>query len=1572
MLTISSSRRSVLSLLNGNRSPYIAFPFIADGNVSYTVQRQNPETVQFDGSLQVLADSAEGGAGVAKLSYQVPENGVSLKQVGIMRGKKVFSLIVCPYFDNPSSKTLTYFDAVNVTLTSDKPFPQDFDKPSAAILSRLTNKVASTQPKPTGSFNRILVNREGIYHITGYDLDTSGVDISGFTSQNLTLWNHGKQIPIFVYTPGGTQFTADSYIEFYGTQNLVNYSGGRPDLYLDPFSENNVYFLTKDSTVSAERLITESGALNTANSPTDLSGYSFTKTVHLEQDKKFERLDQADLDQPYDRRDHWFWAEVSSNQMITVPFTLSYPDTTSVQPLFFTAAFHGITHLDGTNGSPNVPNEHQAELFINQTHVLSSTWDDQNLDITRVGPDANIPQSVLHNGANNFQVYDANQGNIAVATFAFNWVEMSYQRLYVADQDYIRFTVPDNAQPGYYKFLIQNFRSSSISVYRLNESKITDVTIEQLNSSRSKQGYAALFQSYVQSTQNEFIAVSDSGKLKPAGIEEIPDPGLSSYDYSADYIMVVNESLDDITKAVDPNNPVSQLASWYNDHGTKTLVVDVDEVYDDFSYGIKSPYGIKSFLSYAYHNWSSAPKYVLFVGKGSWNTKNGGDSTNLIPVMLYQTYTFGATSADNFYACVDGDDPIPDIAVGRIPAVTADQLKFTVAKILGYYSNEKFGWQNSALLIAGEENEFHIQTDSIVHTMIPPNFFINRLYTSIQDPEVDTKYYGTTTNLLSYIGQGTALVNFMGHGGGAIWADNGILTNDQVANISNKGKYPFVTSMTCFTGAFDGQEGYPLSSTLLFAQDKGAVGVLASAGLGWMYNDFFMDGELIPLIFDSPSFNSSVGYDLLSAKAQYYASYYYWPQAVTMVNQYNLIGDPAFVIQLPQNNSAVKLSSYTLSAGQNDTVSVSGGPVGGAGTIQLTNDAGDVLAQNNITLSGSGSGTSYVSLPGNIAGVGHVKAYLYNASTQSSSSVDFSSGGSFAEVSGFTITESGGLFHILISAHASSTPAITSLSFVGQVYSPPLSGGGKLVGSLSILLSPSLNEYSGIGNLGSDSLKPGDVITGNLKAILADGTVLSSPQVSYTTPGAADLSAFSSQGYANVNSSIKVVADSSMRLQAEIYDLNKVAIKNVRVDFYDGQRGQGTFLGNTRVSFDTATQELATVSTILSPGNHIIYVYLVLDSLTEGFDLHPEKDYAYNNIQINFVVANSAEVVTVDSSAMLEGAPVGGIFLAQRTTVSLYNQPLIMTAKEKNNATQFYEFASMSGTQPQSYSLSVSIYNPDSTTKANLAALHLYEFDSRTRTLNIVAGSAYSNEKVTGTVSGLGIFTAAYSTDQTPPQVTISVGDQFFTDGDFVPPDPRFSFLLHDEDGINLSRKNLDIELDNTPVNNSAIVLPDTVTDPTSVTAAVQLPTQANGQHTIRITAEDANGNTKTDSVRFTVKSDFSLRVYGCYPNPFVNQTFIAFVVTSGNPIDGVQIKIYTVSGRLVKTIRYPSNNPEETVGLLQGGTGLPIAVGYHEAWWDGTDTYGNQVANGIYFYKVSVSSGGKTVEDIGKMARLR
>ncbi|MCL5021561.1 MAG: C25 family cysteine peptidase, partial [Bacteroidetes bacterium] len=1242
-------------------------------------------------------------------------------------------------------------------------------------------------------------------------------------------------------------------------------------------------------------------------------------------------------------------------------------------PLTLTAAFQGITHLKPVNGLLNVPDEHQAQLFINQEHVLNTSWNGQTTWIASVDASLNIPQNILHHGYNSFRVYDANPGSTAVCTLALNWVEIKYQRLYVADKDYLKFTIPDNAQPGYYSFTIRNFKSPAVSVYRINNSVLTGVTTRNLTGPGNQIRYAAQFQAYVQSTQNEFIAVSDQGKLRPVSIEQVSNAGLSTYDYSADYIMITSRQLDDLTKKIqDPSNPAAQLASWYNSHGTKVLLVDAAEVYDDFNYGIKSPYAIKSFISYAYHHWSVAPKYVLLVGTGSWNTKNGNDASNLIPVMMMQTYDFGAAASDNWYACVDGDDPIPDVAIGRIPAKNVDQVKAAVDKILSYYSNTTFGWQNTALLIGGEESTFHSESDLIARTMIPPRFFVKQLYTSIQNPAVDTKYYGVTQDLLNDFNQGLSVINYMGHGGGAIWADNGILTNDAVQTLANKGKYPFVSSMTCFAGAFDGQIGQPLVSTLLLAQDKGAIGVIASAGLGWMYNDFFMDTEIFPLLFDSTSAGQSVGTDMILGKSAYYASYFFWPQAATMLNQYNLLGDPALKIQMPASTTTVRLNSYTAAPGQNVTGTISNGPANGKGVVQITNAAGYPVAQSDVTLDGNGSANFSIQFPGGFTGQSHVKAYTYTNSVQSSGSIDFSTGSSFGQITNFGITAAGSRFQVNVAAVASSASTLDSLIFVGAIYKSVNSTADVFVANLRVPLSLSPSGgYFGSTTLGRDTLNPGEVITGGLNCTYSDGTMYSTAQANYTVPGAADLSAFSSSGYTNVNSTIKVIADSVVRIEGLVYDLNSVPVQNVRVDFFDGTKPTGQFIGSARVSFDTTTQKLASIPCNLSTGNHTVYMYLVFDSLTNGFDLDPANNMAFENVNVDFSVADSVGVARIDSTAWMSGLARGQIVETGRALPCLYPQPFVIPARSTDGTVSYFRFEPLKTNQSGNYGVSLKIYSPDTSTANNLQALRVYEYDPRTRTLNVVGGS-YNGDVVTATANQPGIFTAAYSTDQTPPQVTISAGDQFFTNGDYVLPNPQFTLLMHDEDGIDLNRSTIDFQLDGQRIDPSLITIPDSVSNPTSVSATAQLPVK-DGTHTIEVTVRDAVGNVSNlISASFVVRSDFSLRVYGAFPDPFVDHTIIAFEVTSGNPIDAVQIKIYSVSGRLVKTIRYPSTNPNEEAGLLEGGTGSPTAVGYHEAWWDGRDNYGNQVANGVYFYRVTLTSGGKNLEYIGKMARLR
>ena len=140
------------------------------------------------------------------------------------------------------------------------------------------------------------------------------------------------------------------------------------------------------------------------------------------------------------------------------------------------------------------------------------------------------------------------------------------------------------------------------------------------------------------------------------------------------------------------------------------------------------------------------------------------------------------------------------------------------------------------------------------------------------------------------------LINFVGHGGVAIWAENGLLKNEDVPKLSNKDRYPFITSMTCFSGAFEYPYRTAIAANLVIAKEKGAIGAIASSGLGWLLNDYFMVLSIFPYAFDP---NKSIGEIIALGKARYYSNYFFWPQAKTMVYQYNYIGDPAVKLPFP-------------------------------------------------------------------------------------------------------------------------------------------------------------------------------------------------------------------------------------------------------------------------------------------------------------------------------------------------------------------------------------------------------------------------------------------------------------------------------------------------------------------------------------------------------------------------------------------------------------------------------------------------------------------------------------------------
>ena len=134
------------------------------------------------------------------------------------------------------------------------------------------------------------------------------------------------------------------------------------------------------------------------------------------------------------------------------------------------------------------------------------------------------------------------------------------------------------------------------------------------------------------------------------------------------------------------------------------------------------------------------------------------------------------------------------------------------------------------------------------------------------------------------------------------------------------------------------------------------------------------------------------------------------------------------------------------------------------------------------------------------------------------------------------------------------------------------------------------------------------------------------------------------------------------------------------------------------------------------------------------------------------------------------------------------------------------------------------------------------------------------------------------------------------------------------------------------------------------------------GPHTLSLKAWDVYNNSSESEIDFIVfdeNQDLIIDNLLNYPNPFINYTEFWFNHNSSTNLD-VTIQIFTISGRLVKTIN----------GITESSAGSNFSRDFS---WDGRDDFGDKVAKGVYVYKVSVRSQSldKQVSKIEKLVIL-
>ncbi|NQV40868.1 MAG: hypothetical protein HQ506_00825 [Candidatus Marinimicrobia bacterium] len=1341
---------------------------------------------------------------------------------------------------------------------------------------------------------KLHILQDGIYRIY-YDSLSQMVDLPDglITSRSLILKAGGEAQAIHVNDHGDNIFNSGDYFDFIGKQK---YFDGESQ-YFDAFSDINIYWLDWGG-ADGLRFVEESGALVDL---TPVRPTTFWDRIHVEEDNDFERLGQVDTDMPSITRDHYFWESVNSGVTKEVNYFLPNPFRGSSENLEVSIGLHGLTYSETAGEVKN----HTLYAFMNDHSIGEGSWIQQEEYILTSPSALNLSHNILAaNGDNTLAIFapvSTEPGNYD--KIVLNWIEIGYEHLLKAHQDKLRFRKSFINPSTNLEYEIQGFQSHELVLYKEGLSKITGFTIRE-NWDAIEPEYSLVFQDHSTESTPDYWAASLEGILQP--LEVTIDTVAFLREQDADMIVI---TIPDYMDALEPYLEFKRTEGW------NPIAVSVADIYDEFNWGIHSPLAIKSFLRYANNNWVSHPEYAVFFGDATSNPQQAKRDTRIenIPTFYMQTYGWGAAEADYWYSLINGDDYLPDINIGRIPSNNTVDLNNTLIKLIEYGSGSNYGsWQNELIAIAGFDATFKTQSQSILRNSVPPAYMPSRIFID-RDSEGQI-FWGDTDSLVEHWNRGKLLINFLGHGGGAVWADRSLFVRDDIWYLNLTTPPAFVTSMTCFTASFAQTRG--LGEVVVSESPTGAIGWFGSSGVGWLINDYLMVQPLIRRLLED---DKTVGEIINIARMEYFLSnsgYDYLKPS--MLFQYNFLGDPTTRLLRPERHASLESDQSIYDVTDQLNLNYVGGESGDIKLLPInaenvpwwslpqtfpgTPNANYILAQEESTPSGMAR-TIYTLDRGRdeSAYQGYaaysiaadwfehqpptaeelsqsptipIRVKFHSSAIQADSMILVLSGSNQGRIS---LIKEDGWWELSDTTRLSAGNAATYYSFSAFSQGSHIQNSNTFTLYLPRDISLTTNDIRvGVkdnlcGVLVDYSLTGQSVTTAVLhfEAILADGTQIT------------DITVDIFEG----NNSVFLPV---------IFGVEPVEV-NVSLNTLDDQTPDDNSL----------TKILSSEYFQILPGLGITFNGLTSDTLqlwSNGSISGGQGDSSWVRIR------SHAEAITA----------LPGVTLYQDSTVysvQSYSKYLTFRVHSKRQ-----------------------LFQKD----LNLSAWEYIE---------AVQADTYL-------LNGYGFIAMGVKQDYSGPDVSMMIEGQLFFDGDYLLESSHINLLAEDENGFSWNQSSVRVTVDGSL---AEAQFGDTTQSGQIISATIALDLEV-GEHNILYQMSDALGNWSEEvSITGVVAGAAAIYDYGNYPNPFQGETLIIYELTQ--PLDEVVIDIYTLSGYKLHTIDVFS--ARVSIGLG--------AIGYHEVPWNGRDRSDDFVANGVYFYRIKGKlDDEEIVGPVGKMVKNR
>lgn len=845
-------------------------------------------------------------------NYKGSSELVSFGDFGMIRNLPVQTIKINPVEFDAMGGTITLYKTIRFRINFSSR-QRIASKPADDFTSRtIVNFDAAkywVHERKTQSLNKSIINSvlanghwvkfeapdEGIYKIDYSMLSSYGIDPASVDPRTIKIYNNGgKPLPenpsadrpadlmenaIIVTGQDDGKFDQGDYILFYGRgNNFWDYDSttGTINRIFNIYTDHNYYWITSGG--ASGKRVSDKASLNQTGAYEQNSTRAF---ISREEDK-INILNSG----------RKFLGDEFNNVVLTHSYTNKLDGRINSVPVEYHLSF--VTAAQ----NPTAIDVYENNALI--WHLNMPTTISEYVDGKQYTTSVSYNGSLTDNRSNLHFNFTPNSPS---AKGYLDYYEILYQKELKAFSDFLLFFSKDTS--AVINYHLTGFTNSNIKIFDVSDySGMRQVTNAQIS------GGEILFQSAEQQgSVSKYIAVTSDQYKAPVNPQEAANSNIHGIADGAEFIIITHKNF---------REAADRLKSYRENQAPdkiSTIVIDVDDIFNEFAGGLPDITGIRDFIKYAFDNWQIQPDYVLFLGAGNYDYKDIlGYHTNFLPP--YETpesfneiYSY---SSDDYFVNLDpGPQSKVDLATGRITCESLESANDVVDKIIHYETGSDKGlWRNLITLVADDAYQgavysnigFTSSSEDLANLVIPQSYNFNKLYMAAF-PVVITgggkRMPAGNKAILSAMNEGTLIVNFIGHGAPYVWTDEYVFEQGVSIPQLHNDRYFLLTAATCDFGYFDDPAFISGAEELVLKNGGGAIASVASSRPVFQTNNVLLMDSYFSNLMEKGSDSTRgipIGQALFEAKQIY---------TDANAQKFVIFGDPTLRLLNPAYDAAI-------------------------------------------------------------------------------------------------------------------------------------------------------------------------------------------------------------------------------------------------------------------------------------------------------------------------------------------------------------------------------------------------------------------------------------------------------------------------------------------------------------------------------------------------------------------------------------------------------------------------------------------------------------------------------------------